>query len=151
MKKINSGWLMLIVAGLLLLTVLSVIFVLSPWQVRGAEATASDETENAESDASVSAQTSRKGRMTILLAGTDRTSGLSDVLMLVSLDRDTGETRILQLPRDTYVKCGSGSYRKLNGAPSALGGMEEFRTFMAKISIITHIGICMHVVLTGLL
>ena len=132
MKKINSGWLMLIVAGLLLLTVLSVIFVLSPWQVRGAEATASDETENVESDASVSAQTSRKGRMTILLAGTDRTSGLSDVLMLVSLDRDTGETRILQLPRDTYVKCGSGSYRKLNGAPSALGGMEEFRTFMEE-------------------
>lgn len=132
MKKINSKRLALIVAGLLLLTILSTILVLAPWRVRGAEAVLSAEPDFLEEKEQAPAQVAKRGRMNILLAGTDRTSGLSDVLMLISLDRDTGEAWILQLPRDTYVNCGVGSYKKLNGAPSALGGMGEFRDFMEE-------------------
>ncbi len=58
----------------------------------------------------------------ILLTGSDRTSGLTDVIMLVSLDRKNGKAVILQIPRDTYASYTDKSYKKLNGAYGALGG-----------------------------
>ncbi len=131
MKKINFKRLALIVSGLLLMTVLATIVALIPYSVRSAEIPSAVNGEGKTAE-TVSPSIPEKGRLTVLLAGTDRTSGLSDVLMLLTLDRDTGEAWILQLPRDTYVSCGSGNYRKLNGAPSALGGMGEFRDFMAE-------------------
>ena len=85
----------------------------------------------------VEAVQEEKGSFRILVGGTDRTSGLCDVLMLVSLDRDTGEVWIVQLPRDTYAGYTNGSYRKLNGAPAALGGMAEIRDFLADALGIT--------------
>ena len=73
-----------------------------------------------------------KGYFRVLVAGTDRVSGLSDVLMLVSLNLDTDEAWILQLPRDTYAIYHEGSYRKLNGAPNFLGGMEQMKQMMSR-------------------
>ena len=132
MKKINSKWLALIVAGLLLLTVFAAIFALTSWRAYSAEVMFPQNGTGGEENNIPSGQLVEKGRLTVLVAGTDRASGLSDVLMLLSLDRSTGEAWIMQLPRDTYVHCGKGTYRKLNGAPSALGGMGEFRNFMAE-------------------
>ncbi len=83
-------------------------------------------------DAAAEQESGGGGTFRILVGGTDRTSGLCDVLMLVSLDRDTGEAWIVQLPRDTYANYTEGSYRKLNGAPAALGGMAEMRDFLAE-------------------
>ena len=74
----------------------------------------------------------RKGSFRVLVGGYDRVSGLADVLMLISLDRDTGEAVALQIPRDTYAAYTDGSYRKINGAPRALGGMAAFRTLLSE-------------------
>ena len=73
---------------------------------------------------SLSATPEERSPFTVLVAAKDRTSGLSDVMMLLVYDWQTGMTTALQLPRDTYFRGGSDSYRKLNGAPVALG-MEE--------------------------
>ena len=83
-------------------------------------------------DAEAGDRETERGFFRVLVGGTDRTSGLCDVLMLVSLDRDTKEAWIVQLPRDTYANYTEGSYRKLNGAPAALGGMAEMRDFLAE-------------------
>ncbi len=72
------------------------------------------------------------GCVRILVAAKDRTSGLSDVMMLLSLDRDRGTLSVLQIPRDTYANFNNGSYRKINGAPTALGGMSELREVMEE-------------------
>lgn len=57
----------------------------------------------------------------LLLAAKDPTSGLSDVMMLLSFDPQRSEVTVLQIPRDTYFRGGSESYRKINGAPAAIG------------------------------
>ena len=67
-----------------------------------------------------------------LLAGSDATSGLCDVLMLISIDRVSHEVFVLQLPRDTYANYTEKSYRKLNGAVAELGGMDRFAEFLSR-------------------
>ena len=73
-----------------------------------------------------------KGYFRVLVAGVDRTSGLADVWMLITLNRDTEEAWILQIPRDTYVAYTQRDYRKLNGAIGALGGMAESAAFLSE-------------------
>jgi len=68
----------------------------------------------------------------ILVAGSDATSGLCDVLMLVSIDRTTHEVFVLQIPRDTYAKYTDKSYRKMNGAYAELGGMSGVADFLSS-------------------
>lgn len=65
------------------------------------------------------------GRYVFLVAGRDEVSGLTDVLLLVDFDTSAGRVSLLQLPRDTYFNCTSGSYKKLNGASAALGGLRS--------------------------
>lgn len=57
----------------------------------------------------------------VLVAGKDRASGLYDVMMLVSFDRTAKTACVLQIPRDTYFEYTERSYKKINGAPAALG------------------------------
>lgn len=64
-------------------------------------------------------------RKTFLLLGKDRASGLTDVIMLVSLDTESKSAAVLQIPRDTYARYTDKAYKKLNGAVSALGGADE--------------------------
>ena len=67
------------------------------------------------------------GHSTILLAGTDESGSRTDTVMLLSLERGTGQLRLLSIPRDTYTPDYS-SY-KINAAYGASGGgkagMEE--------------------------
>ena len=66
-----------------------------------------------------------EGRVTrFLILGSDRASGLSDSILLVSLNEGTREARILQIPRDTYAEYTEKSYKKLNGAMRTLGVRE---------------------------
>ena len=67
----------------------------------------------------------------MLVAGSDATTGLCDVLMLVSIDLSAHEVFVLQIPRDTYAEYTEKSYRKLNGARASLGGMEAFAEFLS--------------------
>lgn len=56
-----------------------------------------------------------------LLLGKDSTAGLCDVMILTSIDLQSGDTCVMQIPRDTYFKYTDGSYKKINGAPASLG------------------------------
>ena len=69
-------------------------------------------------------------KLNFLIGGTDRTSGLTDVLMLVSVDTGTGSVTVMQIPRDTYAKYGKSSYKKINGAYNSLGG-EGLKRFIS--------------------
>ena len=60
-------------------------------------------------------------RYTYLVLGKDRASGLTDVMMLVSVDTGNKRASVLQIPRDTYAEFRENGYRKFNGALSALG------------------------------
>lgn len=66
----------------------------------------------------------------LLVAGEDRVSGLTDVIMLVSFDPSGKSISVMQIPRDTYAEYGSKSYNKLNGALGALGGGSELAAFL---------------------
>lgn len=67
----------------------------------------------------------------LLVAGKDRASGLYDVIMLISLNRADNSVCVLQIPRDTYLEYTEKSYKKINGAPSVLGGMRQFASFLS--------------------
>ena len=87
----------------------------------------------AESDAENELLTSldrRVGVLNFLICGTDRASGLCDVIILAQLDREAHTASLVQIPRDTYAAYTDRDYRKLNGAPSALGGIGAFREFL---------------------
>lgn len=68
----------------------------------------------------------------VLVAGSDRVSGLYDVMMLVSIDGDRERICVMQLPRDTYAEYTEKSYKKLNGAAYTLGGIEGLRSFLEQ-------------------
>ncbi|MBR2353553.1 MAG: LCP family protein [Clostridia bacterium] len=106
------------ILGIALLTALLCAMSLSGERVAGEEA--------------VDADHALEGCFRVLVAAKDRTSGLCDVMMLLSLDRDQNTLSVLQIPRDTYARLGEGSYRKINGAPAALGGMPAFRQAMEQ-------------------
>ena len=68
----------------------------------------------------------------ILVTGEDKVSGLCDVIMLVSVDTRNERICVMQIPRDTYAEYTEGSYKKLNGAANALGGVEGLRAFLSQ-------------------
>lgn len=77
-------------------------------------------------------KTERRERFTMLLVGSDDAAALSDVMMLLSIDPTSGETWVMQIPRDTYARYSTGGYRKINGAASSLGGMEGLCEYLEK-------------------
>lgn len=73
-----------------------------------------------------------RGYYRMLLAGRDRASGLYDVLMLVSVDMSNGGVCVMQIPRDTYLEYTGRAYKKINGAPSSLGGVGELKELLSE-------------------
>ena len=76
-----------------------------------------------------SRQTARDGEVTrLLVLGCDRAAGLTDSILIVTLQEPQGSLRILQIPRDTYAEYTERDYKKLNGAYSVLGltGTKQF-------------------------
>ncbi|MBO5683136.1 MAG: LCP family protein [Clostridia bacterium] len=71
-------------------------------------------------------------RRNFLLLGADRVSGLTDVMMIVSLDTDGERLDILQIPRDTYAEYTESGYRKINGAANILGSSQSVCDFLAE-------------------
>ncbi|MBQ5634518.1 MAG: LCP family protein [Clostridia bacterium] len=68
----------------------------------------------------------------ILVTGEDKVSGLCDVIMLVSVDTRNERICVMQIPRDPYAEYTDKSYKKLNGAANALGGVEGLRAFLSQ-------------------
>ena len=62
------------------------------------------------------------GRVNILVMGKDQAAGLTDVMMIASLDTEENEVQLLQIPRDTYASYTTSGYKKINGAYAKLGG-----------------------------
>lgn len=56
--------------------------------------------------------------------GTSYDSGLSDVVMIASIDNDTKEVRLVSVYRDSYLSVGNGKYNKINAA-YAKGGAKN--------------------------
>ncbi len=67
------------------------------------------------------AASAEKSRYTYLILGKDRVSGLTDVMMLASIDTEGKRAAVVQIPRDTYARYTDRDYKKLNGALSVLG------------------------------
>ncbi len=66
-----------------------------------------------------------------LLMGCDRSTKLTDSILLVTVNESTKSTTILQIPRDTYAEYTKKDYKKLNGAMSARGA-DGFKAFLSE-------------------
>jgi LCP family protein required for cell wall assembly len=80
------------------------------------------EEEAADGDGNIATLAEQKERINVLVLGKDRVAGLTDVMMLASLDTKNHTLQLLQIPRDTYAAYTKGAYKKLNGAYAKLGG-----------------------------
>lgn len=69
---------------------------------------------------------------TLLVLGRDSAAGLSDALMLVRVESMNKRATVLQIPRDTYAEYTENSYKKINGAATALGGEEALCSFLSE-------------------
>jgi LCP family protein required for cell wall assembly len=78
--------------------------------------------EDAEGDGNVATLAGQDGRVNVLVLGRDRAAGLTDVMMLASLDMEDHTLNLVQIPRDTYAAYTRADYKKLNGAYAKLGG-----------------------------
>ena len=67
----------------------------------------------------------------MLVLGEDRVSGSTDVMMLVSFNREDGRVCVMQIPRDTYADYGNRSHKKLNSARDLLGGEDRLCDFLS--------------------
>lgn len=108
-KKSNIDWILTVVAAFLaFVSVVSMLcFVIIGKNVTPAIKELED-VENARRD----------GYYTFVIAGLDTTSNNTDVLMLASLDVSTGDIKILQIPRDTFISrevTGYTSTTRING------------------------------------
>lgn len=56
-----------------------------------------------------------------LVLGRDRNAGLTDSIMIVTVNETARQVSVLQIPRDTYARYTDHDYKKLNGALNALG------------------------------
>ncbi len=65
----------------------------------------------------------REGVYTFLLAGSNE--GLTDTLMVATLDTKAGTCHMLSIPRDTVIISASRSIKKINGAYSQRSGIDE--------------------------
>ena len=82
------------------------------------------------------------GYRNFLLLGRDRASGLTDVIMLASINADKRAVIVVQIPRDTYARYTDGSYKKLNGAMSSLGGASELCKLLSHTMCVDIEGYC---------
>lgn len=87
---------------------------------------------NAWNDARETGGRTEQNRITrILVLGCDRAVSLADSIFLVTVDETSKDAAILQIPRDTYAEYTDRSYKKINGAPGALG-VEAFKQFLEQ-------------------
>ena len=57
----------------------------------------------------------------VLVMGRDRAAGLTDSMMVVTLNETAKRASVLQIPRDTYANYTDRDYKKINGALSHMG------------------------------
>jgi LCP family protein required for cell wall assembly len=75
-----------------------------------------------EDDENIATLAEGEGRVNVLVMGRDRAAGLTDVMILASLNTEDHTLHLVQIPRDTYAAYTKASYNKINGAYAKLGG-----------------------------
>lgn len=75
-----------------------------------------------EDDENVATLAEGEERVNVLVMGRDRAAGLTDVMILASLNTEDHTLHLVQIPRDTYAAYTKASYKKINGAYAKLGG-----------------------------
>lgn len=82
---------------------------------------------------SADAQRERSGgeKIRVLILGRDRAAGLTDSILIATVNAADGSLRILQIPRDTYAEYSQRDYMKLNGAYSVLG-LDGTKRFLSE-------------------
>ncbi len=147
MLKKNALKITLIFVGIILLITAIVTLVVSAG--RGDGNTVGEKNE-ASKDVAVSDIPYAKP-LTVLAVGKDSAAGLSDAIMLVRVEPSQHRATVLQIPRDTYAEYTESSYKKINGAVSALGGTEQLCSFLSEtmgIDINAYVSIDMNVLPT---
>jgi LCP family protein required for cell wall assembly len=64
--------------------------------------------------------------------GCDNSGKLTDSILVVAIERDSGKVNVLQIPRDTYANYTQRDYKKINGAWNVLGN-EGIKTLCGDI------------------
>lgn len=113
----------------------AVLLLAGLWTLAGCERAVRDEPSQGEQASS--AQEKDAGDVRILMLGCDRAASLTDSILLLSVNPQTADVRILQIPRDTYADYTERDYKKLNGAYNTLGadGVRDFLSHALGIRI----------------
>lgn len=98
----------LCIAGYILLWVGGLALLLLPKTIRAHDTLVPDVEDEAVESVS-------QGVTRILVMGCDRSAGLTDSILILSVEEMQGQISILQIPRDTYGEYTSKDYKKLNG------------------------------------
>lgn len=128
-KKLTKGiFIFLAIAAVVVLLIVGILFAarLLLGFDNGGSASAVDRVSDG------TAEDDRDVRFNVLVMGKDKTSGLCDMIMLVSYNMTSKKVGVVQIPRDTYAEFTDGSYKKINGAVNALGGEREFCDFLSE-------------------
>ena len=127
-KKKNK----LLIFGLEILLLVILLVVVYVWSIVGKihMESMSEEEAGVNSDLDADTLAVLEGYTNIALFGLDNrgsdnyASGNSDSIMIVSINNDTKEVKIVSVFRDTYLSIGNGKYRKANAA-YAVGGATQ--------------------------
>ena len=126
-KKITKGiFIFLAIAAVVVLIIIGVLFAAKMFADFGNNGGASTVDKNP-----ARSQDDEALRLNVLVLGKDNTSGLCDMIMLVSYDMETKSVGVVQIPRDTYAEYTEASYKKINGAVNSLGGERELCSFLS--------------------
>lgn len=72
-----------------------------------------------------------------LVMGCDQSGKLTDSILVVAVERESGAVNVLQIPRDTYANYTDRDYKKINGAWNLLGndGIKSLYTGILGVQI----------------
>lgn len=126
-KKIRRIIIMSVLEVFVLFGIFSYAYVLKQYNKIQRPDFEAEEVKN--EDLSVETQQKLEGYWNIAVFGIDSRSskaveGNSDVIMIASINKDTGEIRLVSVFRDTYLKVSDNSYNKINSA-YAVGGPQQ--------------------------
>lgn len=128
MNKRNALMLCTVIAATAILIITAVTLIFARAKEKNELLSGGAQSEENEIDVSAAP----KKAVTLLIAGKDASSSLTDALMLVRADPNDNSVTVLQIPRDTYAEYTDSSYKKINGACSSLGSAEKLCDFLSS-------------------
>lgn len=126
---------------LCLLLLLGVLYVWSLWSKISVEPDLTDSEAGINEDIGDDTLLTLEGYTNIALFGLDNRSqgeyeeGLSDVIMIASINNETKEVKLLSVYRDTYLNIGKGKYNKANSAYSKGGAKQAVQMLNTNLDL----------------